>query len=433
MIKIKPLFAALLTTLLLTITSYACYAESTRPVPARAAQPWKTLVAERERAFQENPQARAFRRSPLLEAFPPAPVVHSPNEADPVSGMITEWWCSSNGNADYWDDMWMALIAESIRAGADAYVYLYSYLGDDDATTLETCSAMLEAKEGISQEQVIWIQDFVTDAFWLRDFGPFFVADENFRSLSIEDALYYPGRPLDDDQPRDFAARFGYPIQDFNLYYEGGDFLPNGTGLCIASSVVLGANPQYTEAEIKQLFSQHLGCRDMVIVQALDDAATGHVDMWLAWADRSTLLVGQYTQQQDPVNSAIIEQNVAEHLSTLIDPDTRQPITIIRVPMPSNCPPTYAYTGTGDYIFPPRVPAGCGKMPPERRIWRTYQNVTLVNNVVILPVYLQDTTHEAEVIGIWEGLGYTVRPVIADHISPYQGQFHCITKTIPEL
>jgi len=434
MIWNKSTLAALLTAILLVGTSFPVFAESIRETPARVAKPWKEFVAERQQAYRDNPQAWAFRKTPLLQEFQPAPVVHSPNEADPVTGMITEWWCSSNGEGDLWDDMWMALIGETVKAGADAYVYLYSYLGDDNASTLETCADMLKEKEGLSQKEikkhVFWIQDFETDAFWLRDFGPFFVADEDYQELSIEDALYYPGRQHDDDQPKDFAKRYEYPIRDLNLYYEGGNFLPNGGGLCVASSVVLGANPQYTEAEIKQLFNEHLGCRETVIVQALDDAATGHVDMWLAWANRTTLLVGQYTEKQDPVNSAIIEQNLAEYLSNLIDPDTGQPIEIIRVPMPSNCPPTHAHTGKGE---PPVAPESCGNKAPQKRIWRTYQNVTLVNNTVILPVYLQDKTYEDEVIDIWENLGYTVKPVIADHIAPYQGEFHCITKTIPEL
>lgn len=412
------------------LSTSVAFAESARPIHPRAVKPWTDLVAERQGLYKANPNAAMFRRAPLLPLEQPLPLT-SYNEADPVQGVITEWWCSSNGNADYWDEMWMAIIGETVKAGATAYVYLYSYLGDDNATTLSVCSQMLEQYEGIAMGEVEWIQDFATDAFWMRDFGPFFVADNSTLELSIEDALYYPGRPFDDAQPKDFAVRYGYPIRDLNVYYEGGNFLPNGGGICVASSVLLAANPQYNETEIRQLFKDRLGCENLAIVQALDDAATGHVDMWLAWADHRTLLVGEYTQQQDAHNRAIIEENVNTILSQLVDPETRQPIKIVRVPMPSNCLPTYAYTGTGEYIFPPKLPPTCGNMPPQKRIWRTYLNVVLVNHTVILPVYIQDREHESEVISLWESLGYKVRAVTADHISPYQGQFHCITKTVP--
>jgi len=328
--------------------------------------------------------------------------------------------------------MWMAIIGETVKSDATDYVYLYLYLGDDDATTLSVCSQMLQDYEGISIEQVEWIQDFDTEAFWLRDFGPFFVADIDSLNLSIEDAKYYPGRPFDDAQPQDFATRYQIPFRDFDMFYEGGNFLPNGGGICIASSVLLGANPQYTEDEIRQLFEEQLGCTDSVIVQALDDAATGHVDMWMAWADQTTLLVGKYAEKQDANNRAIIEENVNQTLNHLVDPDTEEPIDVIRAPMPSNCPPSIIYTCKGELKYPPKLPPTCGNLPPRKRIWRAYLNVVLINNTVIMPVYLQDNEHEDEVIGLWESQGYTVRPVIADHITPFQGQFQCITKTMPK-
>ena len=430
--KIRVLLSVVVVNICLLFSSTFVNADSSRLIQPRVTQPWKELVNQRQTQYRENPGAAIFRKAPryLLEQ---AVSVKSYNEADPVQGVITEWWCSSNGNADLWDEMWMAIIAETVKSGAKAYVYLYSYLGDDAATTLSACSQLLEQYEGIAQGQVEWIQDFATDAFWLRDFGPFFVADIESKNLSIEDAKYYPGRPNDDAQPQDFALRYNIPINDLNLYYEGGNFLPNGGGICIASSVVLGVNPQYEEDDIGLLFKNYLGCEQLAIVQALDDAATGHVDMWLAWANRTTLLVGEYTDKQDATNRAIIENNVDQILSQLVDPETGQPITIIRVPMPSNCPPSYAYTGTGEYIFPPVVAPTCGNIPPHKRLWRTYLNVVLINDTVILPVYIQERQHENEVVGIWESLGFRVRKVVADHITPYQGQFHCITKTRPEI
>jgi len=430
--KIRILLSILILNCCLLLSTTFVYADSSRLIQPRVAQPWKELVTERQTQYRENPNAVTFRKAPQLLLELPVSVT-SYNEADPVQGVITEWWCSSNGNADLWDEMWMAIIGETVKSGATAYVYLYSYLGDDVATTLAVCSEMLENYEGIAIGQVEWIQDFDTDAFWLRDFGPFFVASIESQDLSIEDTKYYPGRPFDDAQPQDFASRYQFPIRDFNIFYEGGNFLPNGGGICIASSVVLGVNPQYTEAEIKQLFKSHLGCKQLAIVQVLDDVVTGYVDMWLVWANQTTLLVGEYTDKQDSNNRAIIENNVNQFLSQLVDPDTGQSINIIRVPMPSNCPPSYAITGKGEYIFPPVVAPTCGNMPPHKRIWRTYLNVVLVNDTVILPVYIQDSNHESEVIGLWESLGYRVRTVVADHITPYQGQFHCITKTMPEI
>lgn len=222
-------------------------------VKPRAPEPWHEMVAKRQAAYRRDPTAPQFRRDTdrLSRALAVTPEFASANETDPMDGVLTEWECTSDGNADIWDVMWMAIIAETIRASATPYVYLVSLLGDDDATTLAACSAMLEeAHDDVSANAVEWIQGVPTDAFWLKDYGPLFVRDTITRDLSIEDAWYYPSRPNDDAMPVDFAARVSAPVSDLRLYFEGGNFLPNGDGICIISSVVLGANPQYSEAEI---------------------------------------------------------------------------------------------------------------------------------------------------------------------------------------
>lgn len=212
----------------------------------------------------------------------------------------------------------------------------------------------------------------------------------------------------------------------FNLYFEGGNVLPNGGGLCIVSSVVLDANPHYTEPEIRDMFRQELGCEDLIIVQALDDSATGHVDMWLAWADRTTLLVGEYGPKQDRVNHNIIEESLATKLEGLIDPQTGEPIGIVRMPMPSNCPPNL----NGRMKYEPPAAPYCPYLPSRFRSWRTYLNVVPVNGKVLMPVYAQDKTYEEDAIDIRTALGFDVVPVKADAITPLAGQLHCITKTL---
>ncbi|MGA1839069.1 MAG: agmatine deiminase family protein [bacterium] len=392
----------------------------------RSPEPWRNIVAKRQAQFAANPKDPQFARLSMVRRATAERRVISANETDPIDGLLTEWWCSSNGVPDEFDRMWMTTIGTTVKSGTTPYVYLFSYLGDDDETTLNTCSDMLERQEGISADEVYWIQDFETDAFWIRDFGPLFVRDIETQELSIEDPLYYPGRPLDDAEPADFASRIGVPLSEFNLYFEGGNFLPNGGGLCIASSVLLEANPHYTESEIREMFRLELGCENLVIVKALDDWATGHVDMWLAWANRTTLLVGEYTPQQDRINHSIIEENINNKLTGLVDPETGEPIKIVRIPMPSNCPPNLNYTWPKE---PPAAPV-CPGLPSRFRVWRTYLNVVPVNGKLLMPVYAQDKIYEEEAKKIWTNLGFDVVTVKADAITPLAGQLHCITKTM---
>lgn len=413
-------FALALTVALLATTAIAPSAGAgPRDVPPRAAAPWQQEVARIRAEYDANPSHPRFAKRFVAPGFAAdVPMRIAANEAATVDAVLVEWWCNSSGTADDWDAMWMAIIANAIETGADAYVYLRSNDGHDEATTLAACKAMLAQATGVDADAPYWIQGFATNAFWMRDFGPLFVrARAGDRALAIEDPRYYSTRPQDDAQPADFAARIATPISEFPLSYEGGNFLPNGGGLCLASSVVTGRNPQYTLAEIEAMYRDELGCDQVVIVDALQDYATGHVDMWLAWADGDTLLVGEYTEAQDPTNRAIIENNVATKLAGLVDPATGNPIELVRVPMPSNCPGNPA-------------PQSCPSVQGWNRVWRTYLNVLPVNGRVLVPVFDRDDTYEAAALQIWADQGFTVVPVGSDHIITSAGSIHCITKSL---
>lgn len=410
-----------------------------RVLQPRALQPWREVVARRQAEFAANPNAPEFARTiPTLKSAA-APAVIAANETDPVQALLTVWPASTRGVPDFVDRMWMSIIGTTARAGATPYVYVLPFYGDDPNETLTVAKTMLAEYEGVAENEVVWMQ-LPLDSIWIRDYGPLFVRDLAGGNLSIEDPLYYPQAPWDDAQPADFAARIGAPLSDFNLYFEGGNFLPNGGGLCIVSSVVLDANPHYSETDIRNMFLDELGCVDLVIVQALDDAATGHVDMWLAWANHTTLVVGEYAQEQDPVNRAIIEKNLSTLLTGLVDPASNQPVEIVRMPMPSNCPPRIVrvvndeirvHPGVaGMWSHLPRAAQACPGLPPTERVWRTYLNVAFVNGTVLLPVYQQDQRHEAEAIEVWTDLGFDVVPVPSDFVIHGQGATHCIVKTM---
>lgn len=409
----------------LALLSWPLAAQDTqRPIPPRAEKSWEQVVAERQAAYAANPERFAVPRL----AVPAGPVI-SANEADPIDGLLVNWWCNPFTGPDGADWLWMFTIATALWTGADAHVYLDTwapYPGD----LLAACSGMLHAYMGIPPAAVDWYLGAPSDSFWLRDYGPMFVRDIDDGDLSIEDAWYYPGRPNDDLIPADFAARIGVPVSDFELYFEGGNFLPNGGGLCLTSSVVLDANPHVDEAFIREMFREQLGCVELVIVEALRDAATGHVDMWLAWADHTTLLVGEYRPLQDAVNREIIERNVRKRLTGLTDPETGEPIEIVRIPMPSNCPPEERPGNRDGLESPPLASQWCAHVPASERIWRSYLNVLFLNGTLLLPVYEQDRTYEAEAIATWAGFGFNVIPLEADLIAPYQGEFHCVAKTL---
>ena len=389
-----------------------------RDIPPRAIKPWREEVAELEAAFALNPddpRFPPFDPSALRPGDPPI----AANEAAPVDAIITQWNCDWR-NPDVWDDMWMSIIGESVRAGAEAYVYLEPQSFGGSSEAIANCGAMLERAYQIDLDRVHFILGVPSDAFWTRDYGPLFVRDRDDATQSVRDPRYYPHRPNDDEMPSDFAARLNLELRPFPVAFEGGNFLPNGGGLCIVGSVAARRNPQLTESDLTELFRSELGCDQLVMVRSLEDFATGHVDMWLAWANRTTLIVGEYTEAQDPTNRRIIETNLEEQLRGLVDPASGEPIQIVRIPMPSNCPADFSGTA------PDRCPSTSG----DRRVWRSYLNVLEVNNTVLVPVFEQHDALEADALAVWSSLGFETAPVPSDHIIPYAGAIHCITKSI---
>ena len=197
---------------------------------------------------------------------------------------------------------------------------------------------------------------------WIRDFGPFFYRNEE-GDLGVVDSKYFNVRPFDDYFPTGntkilYNTKYysGYsilknlPLNNLPLTLEGGNVLANGNGICLVADYVLKANKPLTgkyllfemliillDGDIRKLFAEHLGCTELVLLETLQDCATGHVDMYLSWINSTHLLVGEYSELADNNTRTTIEKNV-NLLKDLVDSGTGEKIHITRVPMPSNCP-----------------------------------------------------------------------------------------------
>lgn len=384
--------------LLLTITSaQVAHARDIRP---HFDKPWRERVADAQAAYWANPGAA--RPIPMSA---PAQKVFSPNERWEVDGLILAWECeNSASNPDSWDWLWMDII-DAAWDGATIYVYIIAG-GGSDASDVTRCKNMLQQQTGLDPSQVVWFNesdDKSLDSIWLRDYGPFFVVDDS-DTVSIVDANYVRyNRTRDDGQPAHFAAWSDTELYSWDFATEGGNFLPNGNGICLVSDTIYGLNPGLTETQIEEQYASYLGCTELVVLPAVDDV-TGHVDMWLTWIDATTLVVGEYTEQQDATSRAKIEQALDQQLSGLVDPASGDPIEIVRIPMPNN---------NGGYT------------------WRTYTNGIWIDDTYLMPVYSGYESLQSQATAAFEAKGVTVVPIDADVIISSAGALHCISKTIP--
>ncbi len=250
-----------------------------------------------------------------------------------------------------------------------------------------------------------------TDTMWMRDYGPLFVQLPGQEPLIIDAdcSLAFQGSEppdMDNDFPRVLARAAGSTVVSLPLRIQGGNFLTNGDGLVVTTSVMQEENVEAGLAveTIRARLSRWFGCRQWVIVEPLVGESTGHVDMFMAFVDTDQVVVGQYDPKEDPVNAAILDRAAAalEGLET-----GAGPMQVHRIWMP------------------PRGPAD---------LWRTYTNVIFAGQTVFVPVYDGvDPDKQKQALKLLCSLlpGRRVAEIPSESLIPLGGALRCISMQVP--
>ena len=132
------------------------------------------------------------------------------------------------------------------------------------------------------------------DSPWVRDYGPLQVTDRNGGLIWL-DAFYDGGRNGDDALPRQLSQVFDVPLEPVPERLDGGALISNGAGLCAATLEIFDraeidhSDRTWTDALLKQL-----GCRALVLVPALLDDATKHIDMYAQFTSPNVVMVASF-------------------------------------------------------------------------------------------------------------------------------------------
>ena len=250
-------------------------------------------------------------------------------------------------------------------------------------------------------------QDSALDSIWMVDYGPFFLQDATGQTV-ITDPHYYFERINDDAVPTKLANILGMTAYRADLNIEGGNLLSDGLGNCYTSAVLLEENQNLAQNEVESILYNYFGCENVVWLTPLKGEGTGHVDMFFVLASEDTVLVADYTSAQDSQNKTVLDNN-ATLLSNTLNGDN-QPLNVIRIPMPD---PTSDSWG---------------------RVWRTYTNGLRINGVYLMPVYENETSHEADAVNALQtalSSDATIIPVPSDDVIEWAGAIHCTTRTKP--
>lgn len=280
---------------------------------------------------------------------------------------------------------------------------------------------------------VIFNQPEGENSFWTRDCGPygFYYGPED--SLGLIGALYYPGRPIDNDISNHLASMFNLKYLHLDVETEGGNFMTDGWGRGFSSNVIYQNNAdQYGVAytykkpmkpsEVDSTMKAVMNLNEYNILNKLQcDGGTGHIDLYLKLLDDERILTTDYINSINNPNFTdyIISNyniNVIKKLKNQYD--TSYQILPIALPTKDN----------GTY------PKSCNELFADAR---TYVNGLTVNKTFIMPIYSNaiNGNYDLDMKAVEQMKkylpGYTIFPIDARALSVGGGEIHCITMQIP--
>lgn len=223
--------------------------------------------------------------------------------------------------------------------------------------------------EGYSNPDNFEVVNLGTEVgLWTRDSlpVPVYVTGGNTR-FGLVDAKYYHGNEPD----RLLAVFLGVPLFKHDYFFEGGNFVADDQGVCMAIDRRIGNIPD-------AVFQNYYGCKKLLRLPFY--SGIGHVDEHAKFIGKNRVV----TDIQDYV--AILEAN-----------------------------------GYQVYLAP----------RPEK-YFETYINSLLVNGVLFVPQYGE--AKDVEAIHFYEAFGFKVIGLPSSELSNYgNGSIHCITMTYPDL
>lgn len=146
-----------------------------------------------------------------------------------------------------------------------------------------------------------------TDSYWTRDYGPWFIINgEN--TQGVVDFTYNRPRPNDDLIPTIYANNQSLPVYDMPLVTAGGNYMTDGQGIAISTTLVWEENPGYTHEQISQMVNQYLGITTYHVVPDVNGEYIKHIDCWGKYLSPDTILIRQVPQshsQYDEIEAAV--------------------------------------------------------------------------------------------------------------------------------
>ncbi|HIH29617.1 MAG TPA: PKD domain-containing protein [Thermoplasmata archaeon] len=146
-----------------------------------------------------------------------------------------------------------------------------------------------------------------TDTYWTRDYGPWFIINEE-NVQGIVDFTYNRPRPNDDQIPTKYASNQSIPVYNMPLVTAGGNYMTDGQGIAISTTLVWEENTGYTHEQINQMVNQYLGIDTYHVVPDVNGEYIKHIDCWGKYLSPDTILIREVPashSQYDEIEAAV--------------------------------------------------------------------------------------------------------------------------------
>lgn len=262
------------------------------------------------------------------------------------------------------------------------------------------------------------LYDHPTDDVWCRDHGPIFVHRRD-GGLQMADWQFnaWGGKfsPWEQDNaiPERMAASLGLPRLASSVVLEGGSIEGNGAGLVLTTEAVLlnpNRNPGLSKEDIEAELRRMLGAKRVFwLGRGIEgDDTDGHIDDMVRFVKEDAVVA---IQELDPRSPHY--RQVAENNERLEDLRTAAGSRVERIPLPMPAPV-------------------CAENWRLEQLPASYANFLIVNDTVIVPVFLQERADD-RALGILRECfpGKRVVGLDARRFVVEGGAIHCVTQQQP--
>ncbi|MBI2995785.1 MAG: agmatine deiminase family protein [Candidatus Melainabacteria bacterium] len=183
---------------------------------------------------------------------------------------------------------------------------------------------------------------------WIRDYGPFFMAqkilDFEFNSWGGK----FPPWDLDNNVPKEIATYLGCEIESYPFILEGGAVEFSGDGVLLTTEECVlnkNRNKNLTKEQVAQIIKPAFNIEEIIWLKhgLANDHTDGHIDNVARFINKKTMLVCN-TNNKKNKNYDRLRPSI-EYLQKWQHPKKEYKLKIIEIPLPGNndeLPSSYA-------------------------------------------------------------------------------------------